>query len=263
MSNYKFTEAPELEMTENPIGDNENISPYAAGDTSHPGGNNVAGYYFDLGDNSSKYHTQVQGDFVYPNISTSVANSRDSFWLGFGDPSYGKTICAGITTICTSVGTSSTAPWYGYRPSGSIYIQEFRFSGFRVNPGDNIHIYISYQKANNSLSYYFSNNTTGETKSSVVNISASTYFDGSTVGWVVERRPKPVGQSGFYYLGNFGTVTFKNCKAMYNNSTSWTNMGSLEGKKSYAMIAEQEPVSVSLGNIVSGNQFSCTWYAGG
>lgn len=99
MSHYKFTKAPEIEMSEKPA--EEGIATYDShiGDTNHPHGNNVAGYYSET--SGSKYYTQVQGDIVYPTISTAVADSRVSFWLGFGDPSYGKTVCAGITSICT------------------------------------------------------------------------------------------------------------------------------------------------------------------
>lgn len=263
MSNYKFTQAPELEMTERLAEDNTGISTHdiIAGNTVHPRGVNVAGYYSERKD--SKFYTQIQGDFVYPNISTDVANSRDSFWIGFGDPSWGKAVCAGITTICTKVGTNSTVPWYGYRQAGNSYIQEFRFSGFKVNAGDNIHIYLSFQKANNKLSYYFANNTTGESKSNVIDyISADKYFDGSIASWTVERRLNPVND-WYYYIADFGTVTFKNCKAMLNTSTSWTNLNSLENIGSNNMSCAADPVGVLLGDIINNNQFSCTWLAGG
>lgn len=260
MSNYKFTKAPEIEMSEKSA--EESITTYDSiiGNVNHPGGMNVAGYYSET--SGSKFYTQVQGDFVYPKISTAVADSRDSFWLGIGDPSYGKTICAGITTICTQVGTISTVPWYGYRPASSIYIQEFRFTGFKVSAGDNIHIYVSYQKANNKLSYYFANNTTGETKSATAEVSADKYFDGTYAGWVVERRPKPSGTGDFYTLADFGTVTFKNCQAMLNTSSSWTNLISLDKVLPYNMITSGLPANVSVGSIINNNQFSCTWKRG-
>lgn len=155
-------------------------------------------------------------------------------------------------------------PWYGYRPADNKYIQEFRFTGFKVNAGDNIHIYVSYQKANNKLSYYFANNTTGETKSATAEVSANKYFDVSYANWTIERRFRPEGDGVFYYLADFGTVTFKNCKAMLNTSTSWTNYNSLEGKDSNSMKGDEgDPIAVVLGGIVNNNQFSCTWRAGG
>lgn len=257
MSCYKFTKAPKLEKSVERVKTDTGISTLAAGDVNDPKGYNMGGYSSEI--SGTKFYTQLQFDLVYPTITTNETTAKNSFLACFGRPDYQKTIGVGFTTISTKSGSNSTSTWYGYRASGSGELSKFTITGFNPKAGDNLHVYISYQKANNALNYYLANNTTGETKSAVINgIDASKYFEGSTAAWVTQFHKKSNGTN--YPLGNFGTITFKNCKAMLNTSTSWTNLGSLEGRKKYEMNGvEGIPQLISVSNIVNGNQFSCTW----
>lgn len=258
MSFYKFTKVPEIKMSVETVETDTGVSTFVAGDVNDPDGYGIAGYSSKT--SGTKFYTQLQYDFIYPTITTNEVYSKNSFWVGFGRPDYNKTIGAGFTTTSMKTGLNSTSTWYGYRASGSGELKKFNIAGFNPKAGDNIHIYISFQKANNALNYYFANNTTGETKNAVIeNISASTYFDGSTAAWVTELSRRSNGTD--YPLGNFGTVTFKNCKAMLNTSTTWTNLGSLENPKKYEMPRSGMGANqlVDVGGIVNNNQFSFKW----
>ena len=87
-----------------------------------------------------------------------------------------------------------------------------------------IHVYITFQKANNKFEYYIANNTTGKSASGYVELDASKQFDGTTVEWVVERCKSGGSLTS---LGDYGTMTMKNCKATLNSSNTWLNLGNL------------------------------------
>lgn len=267
MSNYKYTKAPELEVAIKH--DEESISTlsftgdtrdpkgtYVAGDTSDPKGACVAGYTSTT--SGSKFYTMIQADMVYPKVTTKETKAKCSFWIGMGRASYKKAVCAGFTTEVQKSQAQKNKAWYGYREENRKYKTEFNITDFAVNAGDNLHIYFSYQKSSNKLNYYFANNTTGQTSSALVDIHTGVYFDGSKASWVIEQLCNLSGIP--YKLADFGSVTFKNCKAMLSNSSTWTNLGSLENISANKMCTgEGDPGGVVLGSIVYGNQFSCRW----
>lgn len=213
MSNYKSTPIPDIKIEESPLEeateDNgisvlSNIANMISGKISA---------YGSAVDNS-KFYTQIQTDFVHPSILDSV-NCENEYWIGFGQPCFGKAVKAGTK----SKGQNEHSAFYELIGENSGNTPKV-VPNFSVSPGDNIHIYISFQKANNCLTYYFANNTTGQNVSSVVPANANEYFVGQSVAWAVERKSN---------LGNFSNITFKNCKAMLNTSSSWTKLDELEG----------------------------------
>lgn len=104
--------------------------------------------------------------------------------------------------------------------------------------------------------YYIANNTTGKSASGYVELDASKQFDGTTVEWVVERCKSGGSLTS---LGDYGTMTMKNCKATLNSSNTWLNLGNLSNLYKVTMIGSGRNTLSSPGSISSGTQFTCTF----
>lgn len=209
----------------------------------------------DLGDSSSKFYTQAQVDYTQPTISSveSGTVTLNSYWIGFGgyDGSE-KLVQAGTSTR----GKSTHRAWYEYLSDtgDTVYMQYI--DSLPVSAGDSIHVYISFQKANNKFEYYIANNTTGKSASGYVELDAGKQFDGTTVEWVAERCKV---NGSLASLGDYGTITMKNCKATLNSSNTWLNLGNLSGLNKVTMIGYSGNTLSSPGSISSGTQFTCTF----
>ncbi len=131
---------------------------------------------------------------------------------------------------------------------------EVKINNFSVKASDRIHIYISFQRANNLFNFYFSNETTGETVACTKNYPANEYYCGEKIGWGV-YHPIETGLSGF------PSVTFKNCKAMTNISDTWTDLNNLEGLYDLKMIGipPSKNILCMASEISNNNSFQCTW----
>lgn len=99
-------------------------------------------------------------------------------------------------------------------------------------------------------------NTTGKSASGYVELDASKQFDGTTVEWVVERCKSGGSLTS---LGDYGTMTMKNCKATLNSSNTWLNLGNLSNLYKVTMIGYGGNTLSSPGSISSGTQFTCTF----
>lgn len=255
MRHYKETSEPEIEMTV----EVDEEAPILSRSDNNPYDRYEGGYYSVT--TGSKYYTMTQCDFVYPTVTAREDLAACSFWTGIGYGDYGKVVCAGFTTNVRKSVQSNTA-WYAYRKDKSPYKMTFSVSNFNVKAGDDVHIYLSYQKANNKLNYYFVNSTTGKTASAVVdNVYADDYFYGSRANWLVEQHRSAT--TGNIYLANFGTVTFRNCKAMLSNSTTWTDLNKLENltRKSMIFPGTTDGLVYTDRNITNNTQFSVKWLA--
>ena len=163
-----------------------------------------------------------------------------------------KLVQAGTSTY----GKSTHKAWYEYLSDTgeSVYMQYI--DSLTVSAGDSIHVYITFQKANNKFEYYIANNTTGKSASGYVELDASKQFDGTTVEWVVERCKSGGSLTS---LGDYGTMTMKNCKATLNSSNTWLNLGNLSNLYKVTMIGYGGNTLSSPGSISSGTQFTCTF----
>ena len=112
------------------------------------------------------------------------------------------------------------------------------------------------QRGSNKFEYYIANNTTGKSASGYVELDASKQFDGTTVEWVVERCKSGGSLTS---LGDYGTMTMKNCKATLNSSNTWLNLGNLSNLYKVTMIGYGGNTLSSPGSISSGTQFTCTF----
>lgn len=254
MANYTGTPEPELSVKIRPsepdVPRDTEIQPRVSTRYS----SNWSGYVTDLGVNSSSFYTQVQMDYTQPTVTSASGTCVNSYWVGLGGYNTKKLVQAGTATN----GTSDHYAWYEYLSDTGDWIYMTRLN-LDVRAGDSIHVYISFQAANNIFSYYIANNTTGQSVANTVSLTTATQFDGTTAEWVVERCSNAFGPQN---LGNYGTMTLKNCKATLNSSNTWYNLGSLSNLYQVTMtsngLSSGRVLSVP-GSIVSNNQFTCTW----
>lgn len=206
----------------------------------------------------TNFYSQVQGDFVQPTIVYAPGNCVNTFMVGFGDLYYQHTYskpAAVAGTRCEGKGQA-----YAYYECRGVGVKNTTkvLSNVKVNPGDKVHVYVAYQKANNAFNYYIVNVTTGEYANDVITFNHSNYYSGTNASWYAGRE---LNSSGSWRgLGQFTNVTFTNCKAMLNTSTTWTSLGDLTTVSKYSMCDDEvSPAIAGPGNIVNKEQFTCTW----
>ncbi len=261
MANYSGTPEPVIETKTIPVSTRKMTPSVSRAAASNSTSWLWSGYASDLGNSSTTYYNQAQMDFTQPSISAITNNACSNlYWVGFGGfLDSAKLVQAGTATN----GKTDHYAWYEYLSDtgGSVGIQ--RINSLTINAGDDIHVYISFQRANNKFEYYIANDTTGQSVSAYVSLSASDYYDGTTVEWVVERPMwfNPMD------LGNYGTVILSNCKATKNTSNTWLNLDSLSGLYKITMtrynntpVSPSNPELSTPGSISSSNKFTCTWH---
>lgn len=254
MSNYTGTPEPEgmVSSTEIIIEQKPTISPLSIGSRNS---NIWSGYESNLGASSSKFYTQVQMDYTQPAIKSISGTCINSYWVGLGGRNTRRLVQAGTATK----GTSEHYAWYEYLSDTGKTVSMIKLP-IVISAGDRIHVYISFQKSNNLFSYYIANNTTGKSTSGIINnLPSSTQFDGTTAEWIVERCTSNGSPTN---LGNYGSITLTNCKAMLNTSSSWTNLNSTTGLVKVTMKnlnSSSGHILSQPGNVTSSNAFTCTW----
>lgn len=251
MSHCKYATIPELKLEvfdDNEVSDMNN-SPRTY--TGSAGLSSDGGGYFSELFSAATFYTQAQGDFVQPTITETSGSCANSFLVGLGNLGMAPSVGAG--TKC--FGKNQAYAYYQcYGGDGTK--KAITDSSVPVNPGDKVHVYIAYQKANNNFNYYIVNVTTGKYTSEVITFNNS-YFCGSTVCWYA-GRPK-LSNGTYYNLGKFTNVSFTNCKAMINTSTSWVSLSNLYDPKSAAMSDSGNYLCEGAG--LSGDSFYCKWSA--
>lgn len=257
VGDYTGTPLPDISIREKPITDIAITSSTKNSTASVTSiySSNWSGYDSNLGSSSSNFYTQVQVDYTQPTISAISGSSSSNvigYWVGLGGHNTQKLVQAGTATT----GLSDHWAWYEYL-SASHPNPAIRINSLTISPGDSIHVYIAFEKANDKFNYYIANNTTGKSASGIVNMDADEYFDGTTADWIVERAST--------YLPNYGSITMNTCKTTLNTSNTWLNIGNLTGIYKITLTsngASSGTVLSQPGNISSNNtQFQCTWKA--
>lgn len=209
---------------------------------------------------TSTEFVSVQGDFRVPSSLTPGYYPYGlSTWVGIGGANSGKLVQAGIASFTTT----SYYAWYEFMGEDIIHPAE-TITSLSINPGDNLHIYVSYETANNRWQYYIANNTTGQSHAAYISAPSADYYDGSTVEWIVERPlmyNTNVSESYFPQLPNFGTITFTNCQA-YKRSGVWYGLSILPYQAFTMEALTADTVLAEPGTLTS-NSFSVMWRAFG
>lgn len=248
MSNYVGTPEPEIVVVKKRAMGAINAN--ATNATSY----NWSGYVSNLGSYSSNFYTQVQMSYMQPTIGSIKPNviNHNAYWVGLGGYNFNRLVQAGTSTR----GLSTHRAWYEYLSAIGNTVT-MQFLSLSVSAGDNMYVYISFQRANDLFNYYIANNTTGQSVSGTVTLAASTQFDGTTAEWVVERCTE---NGSYVALSNYGTATFTNCKATLNTSNTWINLNSLTGLTALKMINNSGLTLSQPGSITSNHRFNCTWH---
>lgn len=221
-----------------------------------------SGYVSSLSSSSSEFYNQVQVDYVEPTVKSSSGVSGNGVWIGLGGTN-GSTSLVQAGTAVELFDPNKHYAWFEcLGPGHHNPPQPIR--GIDVNPRDKIHIYISFQAANGIFNWYVVNSTTEQALSDTPEYDSDIYFDGSTVEWIVERPLLTYadGTSGYGELGDYGSVTFTNCKAMLNTSTSWIKLGDLSNVSSRKMTSNGSSSGRTLSSpgSINGDTFTCYWY---
>ena len=254
VEDYNSTPVPTIDVMDRPMSGTLVTTSNTAARAVSIYSSNWSGYESNLGTSSSTFYTQVQADYTQPTISSISGTSSSNvigYWVGLGGHNTGSLVQAGTATT----GLSDHWAWYEYLSASNLN-PAVRITSLEINPGDSIHVYISFQQANDKFNYYIANNTTGKSASGIVEIDADEYFDGSTAEWVIEKAKTN--------LPKFGSITMSNCQATLNTSNTWKNLNSLSGVKKIILTdsgSSSGTVLCSPGSISSNYKFTVTWKA--
>ena len=255
MSCYKSTPIPKVGMKVISRMDNE-VSTLSTSERLLV--TDVAGYGTEA--NGTQFYTQAQVDYQQPNVVSVQGDCANEFCVRFGGLYQNHGYEPFIKTGTKNYGTSDAEAFCEFKNTLGV-TKEIPLN-MTVKSGDNIHIYVSFQKANNKFNYYIANNTSGEAVINTISPPITECFDGKYVVWGTGRVRNPNDISdGLYNLGKCSNVTMKICKAMLNTSNSWTNLDSLNGLQKlylYSIAADHDQL-YSAGSITNSNCFSLRW----
>ena len=254
MSCYKSTAVPEIDLEEGEDGNravNGGIAAFNAIITNDT--NYTAGYAACLQDGGRNFF-HVQGDFVQPTITGVSGTCANIFAVGFDTVQGNSGPGAVAGTKCIGRGEAQ-AYYHCYGKNGTD--KYLSISSLTFKPGDKVHVYVSYQRANNIFNYYIVNVTTGKQISDIVEYSDANYFDGKYACWLAARYKYYNG--ALYNLGKFTDVSFTSCKAMMNISDTWTALGDFDTIMKCSMKNNSGATLAYLSSVISKTQFSCKW----
>ena len=222
MKTYKSTPVPKVAKKNN---SKNNVAQIASGSSSSIQASSTS--YYNWGGYVDHYaanntFASVQGDFTEPPCNSTISNTYECSWVGLGGYTSARLVQSG-TEVDKINGSASYYAWYEYLGNG-VGVNEITLPSLNVRAGDKIHILVSFESANNQLNCYVADNTSGTSQSVVVNLSAGTYYDGSTAEWIDER---PTVNGSYSALTNYGSNSWTNCQAYLTSSSTWQALGSL------------------------------------
>jgi hypothetical protein len=172
----------------------------------------------------------VSGNWTVPNVATNTEPNNDyaysSTWVGLGGVGNGTQLMqAGTeqdyhyTTSNYDSSYSNYYMWWEVLPASQTEV-----SSPAIKPGDAIYVSVSYTSG--SFHWYLEDKTTGKTTSGSKAYSTS-YYDGSTAEWIVERTQ--LADGSLPDLAHFGTESFTSDQAetsggtwKYLSNSDWT-----------------------------------------
>lgn len=243
--------------------DRSNLYPFINFGVKNGKSVNLSGYASSLGSNDSRFYTQVQVDYVEPEIRKhNYGGQANSTWVGFGDLNGQRFVRAG--TAIEPFMPETHYAWFECISPSQTNDSFQKIKSVAVSPGDKIHIYLAFSAANDLFNWYVVNVTKGQAKSGTATYDADIYFDGSSVEWIVDRRwlvTDNHNDGNYGELGNYGSIPFTNCKAMLNTSTSWTNLANLSGVYPITMTSNggSSGNTLSYPGSINGDRFTCYW----
>ncbi|HCR41542.1 MAG TPA: hypothetical protein DIW41_11640 [Lachnospiraceae bacterium] len=209
---------------------------------------------------SDSIYTQVQMDYTEPTITSAVSGAASCEWVGIGGYPDAFGVAKLVQAGTVQFGTSSHKAWYEYLNNSS---EETNYpmtyiDSLSINAGNSIHVYISFQRANNRFEYYIANNSTGKSQAMYIdNVPSDIFYDGTTAEWIVERP-----YNGAYMpLCNYGTITLKTCQFTTNANNTWRKVGDYNNDKITMYNDSGTTILSQPGSITNSDSFKCTWKA--
>lgn len=177
----------------------------------------------------------VEGDFTQVGDlggSTYYVNDDNSSivstWVGLGGENcvngrY-RLVQAGTDLTINGQGQSEFCVWYEYlnsitgeELSEGVYPVVCNF--LSVHKLDKIHVYVSFETANNRCDFYVLDETTGQAAQSYIlgMVDHEKYYDGSTAEWINEKPAT--------FMPNCHSETWSDCYA-FSSDQKWHTLGS-------------------------------------
>lgn len=217
-------------------------------------------------DGVSTFFTQVEMVYTEPDIISHPSKLCANYqWVGLGGSNSMSLVQAGtyIDDTDKTVTELIHYPAVMYQPKyGGTYVRLLN-TKLTVNPGDEIFVYATFQKANDKFGYYIANNTTGQSTNGYISLDADIYFDGSSAEWIIERMVTytpdgPVNRG----LANFGTLQLRNCMLTSNVSSAWTGAYGRKDLQKITLTSNGRSSGLVLCHteeMQRGNKFTTTW----
>ncbi len=176
----------------------------------------------------------MQGDFYQPtdNQLGRASNAEESSWIGLG-AGYGyQNSNGGLIQAGTAINESIQAP-DGTYPLYASFVELLNntknsnfgpdyLGKFTVNPGDHIHIHVSYNQSDTTADFYIANDTTGQY--GILNwdialgiLAYGPYYDGSTAEWI-DEQPNWSSNGPTVPLADLGGNSWFNAQKVQNVS---------------------------------------------
>ncbi len=196
----------------------------------------------------------VQGDFSQPSaLSDSCSASQVVSWIGLGGYGTASLIQAG-----TGIDASNHYyAWWEYLGPFKSGINIHRVNSLAVHPGDHLHVYVSYSRANAVANFYLANDTTGKARPIIVRNLPQKYYDGSTTEFIDER---PAINEKYSHLKNFGANHWWKAKAQAWGG-NWQKLGDVNHIRIHMRFVKNGPQFAAPGFLQAGNtSFQDNWF---
>ena len=196
----------------------------------------------------------VQGNFTQPSYhSSSCSSSRLVSWVGMGGLHSASLLQAG--TQIKSNGPTYQA-WYEYLGPNGSGINLTIMNDVTVTPADPIHLFVSYQTANNIATFYVEDQTTHTNQSVVLTLGGECY-DGSTAEWIDER---PSVNGSPTNLTKYVSNDWYFAKTQKDTGT-WIDLGNTSSQDKAVMKTAGGKTLSAPGALTSSTTFTNDWKA--
>lgn len=188
--------------------------------------------------------SDVQARWTVPTLLCGSLSTYSSAWVGIDGYSNSTVEQTGTEHDCIN-GQPQYATWF------EMYPKFPKNTPVVARAGDTFFGHVHYNTSNNSFTLTLTNETLGQTFSTVQKITAKR----QSAEWIVEA---PSSFSGVLPLTNFGTVTVASAQATINNSTGPINNPAWKFDP-ITMTTGSTTKSLPSALSTDGTSFSVTW----
>jgi len=191
-------------------------------------GYNWSGYVADAKKNRS--YSSVHGEWNMPTVVAceNVSNTFSAFWIGLDGYSLSELSQEGTEQDCYYIGGSYYSNYYAWSEVLPNQPTEKQITAFAPNPGDYMYATVwignsSGVRTNNGSGgyvWFYMNDQSQGVYAQFSTKLGSTYFDGKTVEWIMERPG--LGGGTLAELSDFGSAEMFNAQG-FTTGGKWKN----------------------------------------